>query len=79
MFSKALWCKPLSAKCYSSRPPFDPVNQNVTFGFVPTGKSETQRLCQTTQTDSRNFGFQFPSVDEDSGACTNAEILAFEQ
>jgi hypothetical protein len=79
MFSKALWCKPLSAKCYSLRPPFERVNQIVTFGVGAVAKSKAQRLCKTTQSESRNFGFQFPNVDEGSGNCTNAEILAFEQ
>ena len=74
MFSKALWCKPLAATCYSLRPPCDPVNQNVTFGFGLTGKSEAQRLCPTSQSGSKNFGFKYPGVGEDSGTCTNTEF-----
>jgi len=61
------------------RPSFDPVNQNVTFGFGPTGKSEAKRLCQTIHSGSKNLGFQFPGVEEDSETRTNPESLAFEQ
>jgi hypothetical protein len=53
--------------------------QMLTFGFGPAGKSEAQRLCQTIHSGSKNFGFQFSVVEEDSRTCTNAEILAFEQ
>ena len=44
----------------------DTANQKLAFGLQLTGKSATKQLGQNNQSCSRNVGFQFPQLEEDS-------------
>jgi len=68
-----LWCKPLGMKWSSLHPPFHTDDQN-SFSLGPTGK--LKKKCQNNKSGSRNFGFQFPGINEKSRNCRNAETYA---